>query len=161
MLTSTRLGLHIAEGTDLESAFPPMNAQANGILDSAVLVTEGTLAARPAAASVEKDRIYKATDTGVWYIGDGTNWHTMLIARAWQALTLATNVIAVAGMYAPAVRFVGDKVEFRGAMQNNTGSTLTIRRGRRCRLLHTCPHRPSPLRLRPIAGTPRRQHGYC
>lgn len=45
---------------------------------------------RPAANTVEKDRIYKATDTGLWYISDGTNWNVMSVGNR-GAVNIATS----------------------------------------------------------------------
>jgi hypothetical protein len=118
--TTSRLSLSYPTGGDNESAFPAVSLSQMTTLDNAVLVTEGVFASRPGVGSVEKDRIYKATDTGVWYVSDGTNWNTMLVAGAWTAISLATNWTATG--FTPSVRLQGDQVLFKGAAINNTGA---------------------------------------
>lgn len=85
--STSRLSLGIPDGGDLESAYPPLIGGAMNTLDNSVIVTEGTISARPLATAVEKDRIYKATDTGLWYISNGANWNVMSIG-----LRGATNI---------------------------------------------------------------------
>jgi hypothetical protein len=98
--TTSRLALTQWIGADAVSTIRTGNATNTGILDNTVLVTEGTLVGRPAANTVEKDHIYKATDTGQWFLSDGTNWFPISVgtgfntpARAYRntALTVTGN----------------------------------------------------------------------
>lgn len=143
---TSRLSLVIPASTDNESTFPSQATTTYNILDNATLVTEGTLASRPLATSVEKDHIYKATDTVQWFISDGTNWNVVQVSNAWTALTLASGVIAASGEYVPSVRLEGDVVRLKGAMQNNTGGNITAGA-----TWATIP--ASPAGLRPTVGT--------
>lgn len=121
---TSRLSLVIPASTDNESLFPSQAATTYGILDNATLVTEGTLASRPLVGSVEHNHIYRATDTGVYYFSDGTNWRAMAVPGQWAALTLGTGIIA-GSFYTPSVRLEGDRVWFKGDPVNNTGSSLS------------------------------------
>lgn len=124
MSTTSRLGLDYVLTSDTVSNFPTVDAQSKGVLDNAVIVTEGTLAGRPAAAAVEKDRLYKATDTGQWFISDQTNWLSVHIAGVWQSLSLGTGVSAVSG-YTPSARVEGDIVRLKGRVTNSSGGNIT------------------------------------
>lgn len=48
----------------------------------------------------------------------------ILAAGTWAPLTLATNVIALAGGYVPSARLEGDIVRLKGQLQNTTGGLL-------------------------------------
>lgn len=48
----------------------------------------------------------------------------MFVAGAWVTLTLQNGATPYSG--APSVRMVGDRVEFKGAVQNNSGSTIAV-----------------------------------
>lgn len=69
-----RLSLPTLSGTDLVSGFPAAYLPTQDILDNAVLVTEGTLASRPAATALPAGNEYYATDVDIVYKTDGTNW---------------------------------------------------------------------------------------
>lgn len=86
---TSRLALPIPDSTDNESLFPGVNSTQMTTLDNAVLYSEGTLAARPAAAI--KGRIYKATDTGVYSWDNGSAWLTMDIGPSRGAANIATS----------------------------------------------------------------------
>ena len=65
--------------------------------------------------------------SGSW--GDGTNWGTVLVAGAWQNLTLGTNWFANVGSYTPSARAEGDTVKLCGVLQtlgsgSSTAATL-------------------------------------
>lgn len=104
-------------GTDFASGLQDFADDVDGMWRS------GTFVSRPTASAVKAQSVYKATDTGVWYVSDGTNWNTMLIAGAWQTLTLASPVQAWGSGYTPSARLVGDEVELCGQLINN-GSPL-------------------------------------
>ena len=67
-------------------------------LDDAVLVTEGTISSIPTASSVEKDHIYRATDTSQWFVSDGSNWTLFAPALSVPsgAMTSRTRVMETA-----------------------------------------------------------------
>ena len=111
--TTTRLALTQPAGSDAPSLLRTSIGGNATTLDNSVLVTEGTLAGRPGAATVEHNHVYHATDTKQWFISDGANWNTALIAGAWQNITLGSGVSAGSG-YTPAARLVGDTVELCG-----------------------------------------------
>jgi microcystin-dependent protein len=74
MAPTSRLGLTNPVGTDLISAGDNAIAQIVGVLDrSALWLVPGTFAARP-AASGNDGRFYLASDVGIIYVSDGTNW---------------------------------------------------------------------------------------
>lgn len=118
--TTSRLSIDVVAGTDLVSSYPTVNAQQMGILDGAVVYSEGVLASRPSAAI--KGRIYKGTDTGLYYFDTGSAWDTLMLAAAWANLSLASGLGTFSGTYTPASRVVGDRVELRGGVQNTSGS---------------------------------------
>lgn len=120
--TTTRLSLTYPLATDIVDAYPAEEQTNYTALDNATLVTEGTLASRPAATAVEHNHIYHATDTAQWFVSDGTNWNVKLVAGTWQALTLGTGVSAGGAGYTPSARLVGDRVELKGEM---TGTSIT------------------------------------
>lgn len=122
MLSTSRLSLNYPEEGDGETNYPAVSVQQMDTLDDAVLVTEGTISARPAANTFEKDHVYKATDTKQWFMSDGTNWFTVMIAGPWVNLTLESGITTTVGAYTPAARLVGDKVELRGAITNTNGT---------------------------------------
>lgn len=64
---------------------------------------------------------YFATDTGLTYKWNGTVWQTMLLAGAWQNLSITSGWSATSGYYTPAARFVGDRVELCGSLTYNSG----------------------------------------
>jgi microcystin-dependent protein len=78
--SSSRLGLDEPSATDAISGFPAEDVQALGVLDNAVIITQGTLTSRPAASAVAAGNEYHATDVGQWARSDGTAWHTYLAA---------------------------------------------------------------------------------
>ncbi len=120
---TSRLSLVEWVGADVVSTIRTGNTTNMGTLDNTVLVTEGTFASRPAASSVEKDHVYKATDTGLWYIGDGTNWNTMIVAGAWANLSLGSGITAFGGgTFTPAYRLEADTLRLRGQATNAAGS---------------------------------------
>lgn len=128
---TTRLSLVIPASSDNESLFPSQATTTYNILDNSTIVTEGTLAARPAVGTVEHNRVYHATDTAQWFISDGTNWNILMIAGAWQSLTLGSGVTQN-GFFTPAARQIGDRVELRGTLQaTSTSSWATIPAGLR------------------------------
>lgn len=116
--STTRLTLTQWVGTDSPSAIRTGNVTNTNTLDNAVLVTEGLLGSRPGAGTVEKDHIYKATDTGQWFISDGSNWFALLVGGTWTALT---STFGQSGGYAPSLRIVGDKVELSGIFSSGAG----------------------------------------
>ncbi len=124
MPTNTaRLSLTNPLGTDAPSFLRTSITANNAILDNSVLYTEGTFASRPAAGAVEHGHVYRATDTSVWYQSDGTTWLTVMLAGAWSALSLATNVSA-AGGYTPGARREGDVVRLRGGLLTTGGGNV-------------------------------------
>jgi hypothetical protein len=78
MVTTSRLGLDVPQGTDSVSGYPTQAAQALDILDNTVTITQGTLVSRPAAGSVPVNTMYYATDVGLYYITNGTTWVQVL-----------------------------------------------------------------------------------
>lgn len=72
MHTTSRLALDVVDSTDAVSDYPTADAQAKGVLDAAVTFTEGTISARPAAALA--GQLYYATDTGAYYVSNGSTW---------------------------------------------------------------------------------------
>jgi microcystin-dependent protein len=73
MANTARLNLPQPVGTDLISLGDNAIKDGFAILDSATIYGEGTFAARPAAAALE-GKVYVATDVGIVYLSDGTNW---------------------------------------------------------------------------------------
>jgi len=108
-INTTRLALPTATGTDLVANYPSIDAAAKAILDTAAVWHKNTLANRPAANTVVDGYIFEATDTGVIYISDGSNWHEYESAfstyktitereAAGSSLTAVTYVIARTGL---------------------------------------------------------------
>jgi hypothetical protein len=118
--------LDVVDTSDNVSSYPTVNAQAMGVLDQAVTITEGTLASRPAASAVAYGTHYYATDNSTYYVSNATAWATVLTAGAWSSLTLGSGVGAAAGDYTPTARIEGDLVRLRGAIQNTSGSTIAV-----------------------------------
>lgn len=70
---STRLLIPIADLTDAADV-PASIAAAIAVIDAnAAWISKGTFAARPAAGTVA-GKLYYATDTGAFYVTDGTTW---------------------------------------------------------------------------------------
>lgn len=114
---------------DNVSAYPATNLVQMDNLDSAMDYLESTLVLRPLASAVLAGTVHRATDltVGQWSQSDGTNWLTAMLAGAWTNLTLPTNIVAFAFSgtpETPAARLVGDTVELRGSVKNNTGSAI-------------------------------------
>lgn len=72
---TTRLSLPQMTGPDLLSSISNTDQAAKAILDTAAVWHKDVFVNRPAANSVVDGYVFEATDTGVIYIGDGTNWH--------------------------------------------------------------------------------------
>ena len=121
--TTSRLGLVQPLGTDAVSELRVSITDNASTLDNSVIVTEGTLASRPAGSY--NGQTYYATDTGLWYFYTGSAWETVMLAGGWQTLTPATGWVAY-GAPGLQARVVGDKAELRGALQNQTGGTVTF-----------------------------------
>ena len=124
---TTRLGLVQPAGSDGPVSLRTSIDTNATTLDNAVLVTEGTLASRPVASTVEHDHIYRTTDTGQWFVSDGTNWSIVLAAGAWTSLTpgFASGISAGSPGFAPSYRVEGDVGRFKGVIQNTSGGTIT------------------------------------
>lgn len=125
--TTTRLTLQEPITADSPTELRLAVTNNSSTLDNAVLVTEGTLAGRPAANTVEKDHVYKATDTVEWFISDGTNWNTILVAAAWQTPTFQNswvNFVPDGGQQTVKYRKVGDMIQLRGSCGNGTAGTI-------------------------------------
>lgn len=70
---STRVGIPIADTTDAADV-PASIAAAIAVIDPIMaLISKGTFAARPAAGTIA-GKLYYATDTGAFYVTDGTTW---------------------------------------------------------------------------------------
>lgn len=117
MLTTSRLSLNYPQETDTVTSYPAVNAQQAGILDAAVVYSEGTISSRPSAAI--KGRIYKGTDTGLYYFDTGTAWDTVMLAGAWVSLTANAGVTATNTFG----RVVGDTAQLRG-LATPSGSSI-------------------------------------
>lgn len=74
MHTTSRLALDVVDGTDNVSSFPTVNIQQMGVLDTAALYQEGTLANRPSAGTLPHGTFYRATDTGDLSYTNGNTW---------------------------------------------------------------------------------------
>lgn len=123
MITTSRLGMDVPQGTDSVSAYPTVAAQAFGILDNAAIYEQGTLVSLPAASSVAAGTVYYATDTTQYFISTGSAWVTALVTTPWVTLTLQSG-LTVSGV-TPAVRLEGDVVRMKGAAINLTGSAIS------------------------------------
>lgn len=86
---SSRLGLDIPDGVDPVTNFPTDDAQAMALLDNAFIYLTGTLAARGSISGLVDGTIYRATDTGQYYL-----WSAA--ASAWSELMLATDALQLA-----------------------------------------------------------------
>lgn len=94
--------------------------------DNAAIWLTGSLAARASISPLVAGTLYKATDTGLLYHYDGTAWTTVMLAGAWQNLTLNTGAgIVATGGYVPSVRLEGDAVRLKGTMQNQSGGSFS------------------------------------
>lgn len=91
MASSTpRLGLQYPSAVDQVSAFPGgPSSQAMTVLDAAMLITEGTISARPAAGTYGK--AYYATDTVQFSLDTGSAW----LPVGWTISNITTSVTAV------------------------------------------------------------------
>jgi hypothetical protein len=119
---TARRGIPTPLGTDPVSEFRLAITAAANAADTDAIYSQGTLSARPAATAVPAGTFYYATDTGLLYEGNGTVWGTVMVAGAWQALTLYPSPAVSAGAgYTPAARLVGDVVSLCG---NGTGSSI-------------------------------------
>lgn len=73
MANTPRLDLPQPTGTDLISQGDNVITSGNAILDDAVMYEEGTFAGRPPASDLD-GKVYVATDVGIVYLSDGTDW---------------------------------------------------------------------------------------
>lgn len=122
--SSSRLGLVQPASSDQESLWPSQFlTNTTGLLDNSVLISQGTLAARPATPSPNvSGQTYYATDTTQWFFWNGSAWNAIHVEGAWQALTLGTGVSAGGAGYTPSAQLVGSRVFLKGEM---TGSSIT------------------------------------
>jgi hypothetical protein len=127
MHSTSRLILNVPDITDNESAFPVASSQQMTTLDNAVTITRNTISARPAATAVPNDTMYYATDTGLYYVSNGSAWLTVMLAGAWVNLTLSASpsVGIASGSSTPAARPEGDTIRLRGTIQNNSGAPIS------------------------------------
>jgi hypothetical protein len=120
--TTTRLGLVQPIGTDPSSELRTSITTNADTLDNAALYFQGTLANRSTVvASPIAGELYYATDAELLYEDNGSARVLVLLAGAWQSLSLSSNIDA--GTYTPSARLEGDTVRLKGVMQNRTGST--------------------------------------
>jgi len=117
---TTRLSIPTINGAvDSPATYAGVNLAQMNIVDSlANYLPAGTLVACP--SSPPEGSFYRATDTGLLYEYNGTIWQTVMLASAWQTLTLESGVSAGGG-YTPAARLVGDTVQLCGSA---TGSAI-------------------------------------
>lgn len=71
--TSTRLAIPIADVTDAADVPASIAALVAAIDSIMAVISKGTFASRPAAGTVA-GKLYYATDTGAFYVTDGTTW---------------------------------------------------------------------------------------
>jgi hypothetical protein len=93
-------------------------------LDSFSKRLSGLDASKPTGGSIPPvDVIYSATDTGLWYVSNGSVWVPMMVPGPWHATTPGSGVIV-----APSVRLEGDVVKFKGSMafSGSVGSGGTL-----------------------------------
>jgi hypothetical protein len=123
--SSSRLGLDEPSATDSISGFPAEDVQALGVLDNAVIITEGTLAARPSSTAYGNE--YCATDqTPIhFYKYTGTGWMSTASDSGWVNLSLTSGLGVVSGYWTPAARFLNGQVYLCGAIVNGSGSSVT------------------------------------
>lgn len=101
--STSRLALSYPSGTDAESSFVALDQGDMTTLDTAVLTSQGTLAARPAATSVPTGYLYCCTDVGVMFVTvtlSGTN--TWLPIPVVGGTTPVGGVMDFAGSSVPA-----------------------------------------------------------
>lgn len=90
--STTRLALTLPLGTDSPSALRTSITNNANITDASVVITEGTISARPAAGTYGK--AYLATDVNQgFYLDNGSSW----IPVGFQVATTSTSVTAVNG----------------------------------------------------------------
>jgi hypothetical protein len=95
------------------------NAEA---LDSAVIVTEGTLVDRP-SSSLIYGQTYYATDVELWYFYNGSGWETVLLSGvSWAELTPGSDWQLIESKPASA-RIFGDEVQLSGGLECNTSGS--------------------------------------
>jgi hypothetical protein len=116
MLLTTRLGLEVPQGPDLVSLGPADFQQAFGVLDNAVVVSSGTLVARPEPQTVPTQTLYYATDQAAYYLSNGVAWQTLTAVGEWMPLTVQTGITSTG--YTPSARVEGDTVRLKGQLQN-------------------------------------------
>ena len=89
--TTSRLGLAQPLTTDAATEYRAAITGNAATLDNAALYTEGTLAARPAAGSVEHGHIYRSTDTHDVSWSNGTSWIPLVQAGGPVGHLIPTN----------------------------------------------------------------------
>lgn len=121
--TTSRLLLQQPLTSDPDTALRTSITNNAATLDNSTITTEGTFSARPAAGAVEHNRIYHATDTGQWYVSDGTNWRLLVsgIDSGWTVLSpfygLNISTAGTAGGFTPSARAVGQTARLRGMLK--------------------------------------------
>ncbi len=127
--TTARLGLPYPTPTDDVSGFPAVSVEQMDALDSAVRYFSGTLSNRATVdPSLTAGDLYYATDTELLYEYNGSAWGTVMIAGAWQNLSLTTGFTdASGGSDPPAMRQVGDMIQCRGtASYSGSGGSQVL-----------------------------------
>ena len=115
--TTNRLGLVNPVGTDSPAVIRTSLTANNAILDNAAIFDSGSLSARPITGSAP-GTIYEATDVGIYYIYDGTNWFPVMIPGPWINAVAGGgwSTTSIANTSTAQSRQVGDRIELRGSV---------------------------------------------
>lgn len=120
--STSRLALAEPVGADPVSELRISINNHASVLDAAIRVFEGTLSQRSSVTPAYGDE-YEATDTGLTYKWNGTAWQTILVAGAWQPLTLQAGVTTGGAHSTASARLEGDVVRLTGIINAATGGT--------------------------------------
>lgn len=97
--TTARLSLpfpQLTDAADISQAVPPLTT----LLDSIMLAyAKGLLSARPAASATQLGRIYYATDNGIAYFCDGTNWQRLDLDMLNRIIALEAKIPTAASAF--------------------------------------------------------------
>lgn len=89
--TSRRSLPTLDAAADLVSAYPATNLAQMNNLDTAMDYLQGTLVSRPLANAVLAGTVYRATDTGVYYLSTGSAWLVMDVGLFGSSIIAASE----------------------------------------------------------------------